>query len=328
MSMTDTSSHSRHEPADPQDGGRPRIIVICGPTGIGKTSTTIRLARTFGGEIVSADSMQIYRRMNIGTAKPTPEEQAAAAHHLIDVADPDEPFDAARYARMARESVRALHSRGVVPFVAGGTGLYIKALVQGIVPAPPPDPELRRRLKGEAAAFGTPYLHKRLRQRDPAAAERIHPNDGFRIIRALAVLQTTGKSLTDYHAGHRFEDAPFSVCKIGLTMDRTALYDRINRRVDLMIAEGLADEVRQLLAVGYSPGLKSMQSLGYRHMVAFFQGKQTWEEALRTLKRDTRRYAKRQMTWFGADPQINWFTPEQTAEMAALVKNFLQGGPQ
>lgn len=303
---------------------KPNVIVICGPTALGKTSIAIDLARTFNGEIVGADSMQIYRHMNIGTAKPTPYEQSRVPHHMIDIVDPDEPFDARRFAIMAHEKIMDLHARRVTPFVIGGTGLYIKALLHGLFEAMPADRDVRARLKQEAEIHGTGFLHKRLSQQDSATAKRIHPNDTYRILRALEVYELTGKPITELQSEHRFTDKPFRVVKIGLHMDRDIIYDRINHRVDAMIDSGLVDEVKGLLGMGYSADLKSMQSIGYRHMVDFIEGHSSWEEALRTLKRDTRRYAKRQLTWFKADSAIVWKEPGQLKEIRRTIEKFLQ----
>jgi len=304
----------------------PHVVVVCGPTGIGKTRTAIDLSRRFGGEIVGADSMQIYRSMDIGTAKPTAAEQACVTHHMIDIVDPDVPYDAARYAREAGKAVRALHRRGRVPVVAGGTGLYIKALIYGLFDSRPLDPGYRRRLEHAADAHGTAYLHARLADCDPAAVADIHENDRFRIIRALETFQATGRPISALRQEHRFARPRFAAFKIGLTMPRRALYDRIDRRVDQMVAEGLLEEVRSLLARGYHAGLKSMQSIGYRHMVDYLQGGVPWEETLRLLKRDTRRYAKRQFTWFRADPDIVWVTPDDVDALAPAIESFLATG--
>ena len=280
---------------------KPKIVVICGPTALGKTSIAIDLARAFSGEIVGADSMQIYRYMDIGTAKPTPVERSCVTHHMIDIVNPDEHFDAKQFAKMAQEKIIKLYVRGVTPFVVGGTGLYIKALVQGLFKADPADPHVRERLKKEARIYGSDFLHKRLSQHDPDTAKRIHPNDTYRIIRALEVHELTGKTITELHREHMFSDKPFRVLKIGLHMDRELMYDRIDRRVDGMIKAGFIDEVKGLLDTGYPADLKSMQSIGYRHLVDFIQGRCPWDETLRTLKRDTKRYAKRQMTWLKVD---------------------------
>ena len=303
---------------------QPSVIVICGPTALGKTSAAIELAEIFDGEIVGADSMQIYRHMDIGTAKPTEKEQAQVKHHMIDIIDPDERFDARQYATMARETVETLHHRHKIPFVVGGTGFYIKALLNGLFETEAEGENIRKDLKKEADIHGTAFLYDRLCRQDPEASKTIHPNDAYRIIRALEVLAMTGKAISDLHKAHGFNDHPFVVLKIGLHIPREILYGRINKRVDLMIDHGLLDEVKGLLAMGCSPDSKSMQSIGYRHMVDFIQGGCSWEETVRTLKRDTRRYAKRQMTWFRADPEIIWKNPDAMEDIKVLIQTFLQ----
>jgi len=305
------------------DRSKPKVIVICGPTGVGKTSTAIEIAGKFNGEIINADSMQIYKYMDIGTAKPTLDEQACVKHHMIDIVYPDESFDAAMYAKMAREISMKLDRQGVVSFVVGGTGFYIKALLHGLFMEGQSDLNIRERLKEEAAASGAAFLHTRLSKCDPAAAQNIHPNDEYRIIRALEIYEITGKSLSEYHEEHRFADEPFKVLTIGLDMNREILYDRINSRVDAMIDAGLIDEVKWLLHKGYSERLKPMQSIGYRHAIDYIKGGLTWDEALLTLKRDTRRYAKRQMTWFKADLQTVWMKSEQSKDIVRLIRKFL-----
>ena len=303
---------------------KPSIVVICGPTGIGKTAAAITLAEACNGEIVSADSMQIYRLMEIGTAKPTPGEQSRIPHHLIDIITPEIPFDAARYEKMAREVISDLHGQGKLPIIAGGTGFYIKALTQGLFDSIPHDPEVRQRLKKEADILGGDALHKRLSACDPETGRKLHPNDTYRILRALEIFETTGKPLSSHHRGHQFSKRPFRQLKIGLTMPREALYERINARVDQMLQAGLLNEVQILVEKGYASELKSMQSIGYRHMVDFIFGRLDWQEAVRTMKRDTRRYAKRQMVWFKADPEIHWLAPDQLSEMRQLVEAFLE----
>lgn len=303
---------------------KPDIIIICGPTGIGKTSITIKLAKAFDGQIVSADSMQIYRYMDIGTAKPTAEEVAEVEHHIVDIVDPDEAFDAAKFAVEADKKIKAFVKSGVTPFVAGGTGLYIKSLVDGLFRAIPADQEVMARLSCEIEEKGAAELYGRLRQYDPEAAKKIHINDSFRIVRALEVFETTGNTISSYHAEHNFADRKYRVLKIGLQMERELLYDRINKRVDMMLEEGLLEEVNMLIKKGYSPSLKAMKSLGYRHMVEYINGEKDWEEAVRTLKRDTRRYAKRQLTWFRSDNEIIWIEPGETERIIETVKRFLE----
>lgn len=303
---------------------KPNVIVICGPTAIGKTSTAIELAKTVGGEIIGADSMQVYRHMDIGTAKPTPHEKSCVPHHMIDIVDPDEHFDAKTYAKMAHKKVMKLFENGTIPFVVGGTGLYIKALVHGLFEADSADGDIRLRLKQDAETHGPAFLHKRLKSCDPVTAARIHPNDTYRIIRALEIYELTGKTISDHHHTHRFQDKHFRVLKIGLQLDRERLYTRINHRVETMIEAGLIDEVKKLLGKGYRSNLKSMQSIGYRHMVDFIENRLPWDESLRTFKRDTRRYAKRQLTWFKADTDIVWYYPGQKDDIGRKVKNFLK----
>jgi len=300
-----------------------RIVVVCGPTGSGKTGLAIGLAQRFDGEIVGADSMQIYRTMDIGTAKPTPAEQALATHHMIDIVDPDEDFDAAMYADAAGRAIDSVVNRGRLPLVVGGTGFYIKALVYGLFEEGPSDPEIRRRLKEAVRSGGSAALHRRLAALDSRAAARIHPNDAYRIVRALEVFEITGQPLSDFQQRHRFQDQRFDVLFLGVTWPRPILYDRIDRRVDRMMDQGLADEVRGLLARGYDPQLKSMQSLGYRHLTAFINGETDLDETVRTLKRDHRRYAKRQLTWFRADPAVHWMTPDAPQASVDRIGKFL-----
>ncbi len=302
-------------PSNPQ-----KLVVICGPTAVGKTGFAIELAGQFGGEIIGADSMQVYRCMDIGTAKPTADERRRAVHHMVDILDPDEDFDAVHYARMADDCIARLTAEGKIPFVVGGTGLYIKALIHGLTDAAPSDPIVRERLHDELAASDAPSMHRRLQACDPDSAGRIHPNDTYRILRALEVFEITGRPIARHYDEHGFSGLRYDALHIGLSLPREVLYTRINQRVDMMLAGGFVDEVRRLLANGYGPGLKSMQSLGYRHMVDFLQGKMGWQEAVRTMKRDHRRYAKRQLTWFGATPGMHWLSPDQQRQAADLVR--------
>lgn len=308
----------------PPSGKKPKIIVICGPTGVGKTAAAIDVAEEIAGQIVSADSMQVYRYMDVGTAKPTPLEQKKIKHHMIDIVDPDEAFDAARYSFLARKKIVELHSQNTIPFIVGGTGFYIKALLHGLFPSEPLATGVCNKLKDEAAAIGSESLYERLAKVDPKTARRIHPHDTYRITRALETFEATGESISKYQQDHQFSDTPFSFLKIGLTIPRELLYKRINQRVDAMIDAGFVDEVRTLLKRGYKADLKSMQAIGYRHVVAFIQGRLPWTETVRTFKRDTRRYAKRQLTWFGADPEILWTEPARMSDMRAKIKEFLK----
>ncbi len=302
-----------------------KIIVICGPTGVGKTGFAIELAGQFNGEIVGADSMQIYRYMDIGTAKPTPDECKQVMHHLVDILDPDEEFDAVRYAQQADACITRLHAEEKTPLVVGGTGLYIKALIHGLTDAAPTDPTVREKLQRELAASDAPTMHKKLEACDPVSAKRIHANDTYRILRALEVFDITGKSIARHYDDHGFSASRYHALHIGLILPRDELYERINLRVDMMLADGFADEVGALLADGFGAQLKSMQSLGYRHMVDYHQGRLGWEEAVRTMKRDHRRYAKRQLTWFRANSEMHWLAPDQHQKAAGLIRRFLAG---
>jgi tRNA dimethylallyltransferase len=235
----------------------------------------------------------------------------------------DEPFDAARYAALAREKVNALYRRGRVPVVAGGTGLYIKALLHGLFPGDAGDPAVRRRLAAEAEAAGTPSLHARLAACDPQTAARLHPNDTARVLRALEVFEATGRPISSFHRTHRFAEGPFEALLIGMDMARERLYERIDRRVEAMLAAGFEEEVRGLLERGFGPELKPMQSIGYSHLCALLAGRIGREEAVRTLKRDTRRFAKRQLTWFRAVPGIIWLPPDAAGEIRRRCRSFL-----
>ena len=305
------------------DAGKIKIVVVYGPTGIGKTTLAIHLAEAVSGEVVGADSMQVFRRMDIGTAKPTPEEQARVRHHLVNVADPDEDYDAVRYVTDAEAAITDITGRGRVPLVAGGTGFYIKALLHGLFPSPPVDPAVRDALRRRLDAEGPGSLHHDLASVDPDAAQRLHPNDAYRIVRALEVFQSTGRTMSSYQQAHGFRQSAYRALKIGLHMDREALYNRIDRRVEMMLDAGLEAEVRQLLAAGLGPELKTMQSIGYRHMVEFIAGRTSRDEMTATLKRDTRRYAKRQLTWFRADDDTHWIAPSDTESATQLVRAFL-----
>jgi tRNA dimethylallyltransferase len=261
--------------------------------------------------------------MDIGTAKPTPAERSACPHHMIDIVDPDEPFDAAAYAKRATDIIHQTIDRGRTVFVVGGTGFYIKALIHGLFEKGPSDPAVRRRLKRQLESEGAAVLMGRLKAIDSTAAERIHPNDTYRIIRALEVFEVTGEPLTLFHRRHGFRERRFNTLELGVTWPRPVLYERINRRVDAMMAQGFLDEVRSLMASGYGGDLKSMQSLGYRHLTAVIGGDTRLPEAVTMLKRDHRRYAKRQLTWFGSRQSVHWSTPDQTALAAERIRTFL-----
>ncbi len=300
------------------------IVLIAGPTAVGKTALSLDLAATLGTEIINADSMQVYRLMDIGTAKPSPEERARVRHHLIDVADPDEPYDAALFVRQARPVIDALHAQGKVPLVVGGTGLYMKALTRGLCPGPSGDPEMRRKILEELDRQGLSILYEELRRVDPACAAKIHPNDRQRIVRALEVFRSTGVPLSQWQDAHGFRQALYPTVKIALCRERRDLYARIDQRVLQMMDRGLLNEVRSLLERGYPCTLKSMQSLGYRHMCLYLAGTVSLDEAVRLMQRDTRHYAKRQITWFKGDAEFRWFHAEDVPKIVTWVREALE----
>ena len=278
-----------------------KVVVICGPTASGKTDLAIALAQTVNGEIISADSMQVYQFMNIGTAKPTMEEMQGIPHHMLDVARPDEPFSVALYKEKADASIKDILSRKRLPIVAGGTGLYINSLIYNIrFSETVCDEAFRGKMNALAETEGPKALHDRLRAVDPESAERIHFNNVKRVIRALEVYEFTGKPITEHQSESRQIPAPYRYLVFFLDMEREELYNRIDKRVDRMVQAGLIDEVKALLQMGYQPGSTAMQGLGYKEMIRYLEGEITLEEAIYILKRDTRHYAKRQITWFKA----------------------------
>jgi tRNA dimethylallyltransferase len=282
------------------------LVVVVGPTGAGKSDLAVRLARALDGEVLSADSMQVYRGFDIGTAKVTPEEQEGVPHHLLDVAEPDEPFSAARFVELADRAIDEIHRRGRRVIVAGGTGLYVRALLRGLVEAPPAAPDIRARHARVRDEQGLPALHAALQRVDPEAAARINENDFVRISRALEVHEQLGRPISTLQAEHRFATERHPSVRLGISPERGALRRRIERRVDLMMAAGWLDEVRRLVAAGHGE-TAPMGALGYRHLRAHVQGTLDLDEAVRQTKRDTWRFARRQLNWFGADPGIRWF---------------------
>lgn len=286
----------------------PKILVIVGPTASGKTRMAVELAQRHNGEVISADSMQIYRTMDIGTAKPTKEEMGGIPHHMIDVADPEEDFSVARYVEMAAQCVDDVLARGKLPIVAGGTGLYIDSLLSGRTFAPfSPDSALRGELERELAEKGGQAMLEALAQVDPEAAQRLHPNDHKRIIRALEVYRSTGKTITQHNRETQAIPPRYDALTIGLAFqDRQAMWRRIDQRVDEMVAAGLEDEVRRLLTSGISPKCTAMQAIGYKEFTQALSGEMTWQEAADVVKLRSRQYAKRQLTWFGRNPNTRW----------------------
>ena len=269
--------------------------------------------------------MQVYRYLDIGTSKTAPAQQAMVPHHLLSIVNPDEEFSAARFKEHARRVIADISCRGLLPLVVGGTGLYIRALTRGLFIAPGKSEELRQQLRRRAEQEGKDVLYRQLQEQDPLSAQKINPHDTLRIIRALEVLHLTGVPISQHQQAHAFEDAPYEVLKIGLIRERSELYRRIEERVEEMLGAGLLKEAQSLLSRGYSSSLKSLQSIGYKQMAAFIEGRLSWEEAVQQMKRDTRRFAKRQLTWFRHDPEIAWIMlPDAQREMADHIKNFLK----
>ena len=290
-----------------------KILVIVGPTASGKTRMAVELAKAHNGEVVSADSMQIYRRMDIGTAKPTAEEMDGVPHHMIDVADPEEDFSVARYVEMASACVDDILARGKLPIVAGGTGLYVDSLLSGrTFAAFSPDSSLRKELEEELAERGGEAMLEELSRVDPEAAARLHPNDHKRIVRALEVYRSTGRTISEHNRETQALPPRYEALTIGLNFqDRADLWARIDARVDQMAADGLEREVRELLSSGLSPRCTAMQAIGYKEFVAAVEGDMTWREAEELVKLRSRQYAKRQLTWFRRNPAVHWLLWEK-----------------
>jgi tRNA dimethylallyltransferase len=304
---------------------KPKIVVIVGPTAGGKSAMALELARHFGAEIINADSIQIYKYMDIGTAKPSPEERQSVRHHLIDILYPDEEFSAALFREEARQAIAEVSMQGKKAMVVGGTGLYIKALTSGLIRGGEVDPAIRSRLQSEVQSSGRERLYMRLQEVDLATAARLHPHDTYRIIRALEVYERTGRPISALRQRHLFQEESYQALKIGLLLEREDLYRRIEERADEMIRQGLREEVRHLLEMGYAPTLKAMQSLGYKQIVAHLQGEYDLAEATRRIKRDTKRYAKRQITWFKADTRIHWVAyPKDRDAIVRMIEGFLR----
>ena len=278
------------------------LIVIAGPTAVGKSELAAELARRIDGEVISADSMQVYKYMDIGSAKVTLEEMLGVPHHMIDVCEPTEEMDVARYAGMANAAIRDIASRGHVPVLCGGTGFYIQAVTRGIdFTETEPDTAFREEMAAYAAEHGADSLHEKLKAVDPAAAAEIHPNNIKRVIRALEYFRETGERISDHNEAERLKESPYNLVFVFLDDERAALYERIDRRVDFMMEEGLAEEVAYLRAMGLDRTYVSMQGIGYKEILAYMDGEYSLDEAVRIIKRESRHYAKRQETWFKRD---------------------------
>ncbi|MCM3667803.1 tRNA (adenosine(37)-N6)-dimethylallyltransferase MiaA [Mesobacillus maritimus] len=305
-----------------------KLLVLIGPTAVGKTKLSIQLAKQFNGEIISGDSMQIYKGMDIGTAKITPEEMEDIPHHLIDIRNPEDPFSVAEFQELVRGKITEITARGKLPMIVGGTGLYIQSILFDYqFTEAASDSEFRQELERVAEEKGNEELHNRLREVDPNSAERIHPNNVRRVIRALEIHHCTGKTMTAYQAEQQPE-LLYETCLLGLTMDREWLYERINKRVDIMMDQGLVEEVKEL----YDKGLRdcqSIQAIGYKELYDYFDGKVSLEEAIENLKQNSRRYAKRQLTWFRNKMEVKWFEmspiEKENKKYFAEISTYIEG---
>ena len=288
------------------------VVVIVGPTAVGKSRIAVEVAKVFETEVLTADSRQVYRGMDVGTDKPASEERQAVPHRLIDLVDPDESFNAGLYRRQAIDEIERLYRDCHLPLVVGGTGLYVRTLLKGLCDAPQADPIVREALRQEAEDQGYDRLYARLAEVDPVAAARLHPRDESKVIRALEVYQLSGRRMSEFQREHGFAERPFAALMIGLNRDRDMLYRRIEGRIDWQLAHGLIEETKRLLAQGYQRDSAAMKGLGYRQVAEHLAGEYDAAEMVRRFKRDTRRFSKRQMTWFRKEPGIQWLMIEES----------------
>jgi tRNA dimethylallyltransferase len=304
-----------------------KLIVLIGPTAVGKTKTSIHLAKTFNAEIISGDSMQVYKDMDIGTAKITNEEMEGVPHHLIDIKDPKESFSAAEFQQLVREKISEIHSRGKIPMIVGGTGLYIQSVIYDYqFTDSPGDAEYRYTLEERVQDEGIGPLYDELQLIDPSAAKNIHPNNTRRVIRALEIFHCTGQTMTDYQS-IQVDEPLYETALLGLTMDRDKLYSRINKRVDLMVEEGLIEEVQMLYHQGVRE-VQSVQAIGYKEIYEYLEGRTSLDRAIETLKKNSRRYAKRQLTWFRNKMDVTWFDmteEEDHDKIISRISEFIAG---
>lgn len=298
---------------------KPKLMVLVGPTAVGKTKLSIELAKEWNCEIISGDSMQVYRGMDIGTAKIAQEEMEGIPHHLIDIHAPDEPYSVAEFQEQCRHLIQEIHGRGKLPLIVGGTGLYVESVCYSYQFAQVgEDKDFRDEQAAFAEQNGAEALHAKLQAVDPASADKLHPNDQRRIIRALEIYHMTGIPLSAQLEGQN-RVSPYQLCLLGLTMDRQMLYNRIEARIDEMLKQGLVEEVSSLLNKGYGPDLVSMQGLGYKQIISYLQGRESLEEAVAILKRDTRRFAKRQLSWFRHMKEISWVDVTEPVNFSAKL---------
>ena len=304
-----------------------KIVVIGGPTATGKTKLSVELAKKANGEIISADSVQIYKKLDIGSAKPTKEEMSNIPHHMIDILEPTENFSVADYVERAKSVIADVSSRGKLPIIVGGTGLYISSLVDNVMfSEAETDFALRDELNKKAEEMGAEKFHALLAEVDPVSAENIHPNNVKRVVRALEIYYSTGKTMTEHNAVSKLVPSPYDAKMYALTSDREVIYERIDKRVDIMVNDGLLEEVDGLLKDGVTKDMQSMQAIGYKEIVSYFEGKLTKEEAIDAVKQNSRRYAKRQLTWFNRMKNINWLfidKEDYKASACEITRNFL-----
>lgn len=305
-----------------------RIIAVVGPTASGKTEIGIKLAQETGGEIISVDSMQIYRFMNIGTAKPTPDMLTRVPHHLIDILNPDQEYNAGKFAEDADKIIQNLKHNNKPAILVGGTGLYLRALIHGMIEVPEISDSVRKEVRDLAAHNGVLSCYRHLLKLDPKSAEKLHPNDITRITRALEVRIETGKSILEFQVQHGFQQERYQALTIGASWNRNELYERINKRVHLMVDEGLIDEVKTLLAMGYDESLPSMNSIGYKQAVSYIQGEIGLGDMIADIQQKSRRYAKKQLTWYRNDLSIHWLENNiLTDDLIEKSKEFLATSP-
>ena len=301
------------------------LVILTGPTAVGKTALSIALAKAIGGEIISADSMQVYRHMDIGSAKITPEEMEGIPHYLIDVLEPDQEFNVVVFQELAKQAAAEIYSRGHIPIVAGGTGFYIQALVYDIdFTENDEDTAFRRTLEEQAKREGAEALYERLRAVDPESCESIHAHNIKRVIRAIEFYEKTGKKISEHNREQRQNDSPYNFAYFVLNDDRERIYERINGRVDLMMAQGLVEEVRALRESGCRKEMVSMQGLGYKELLSYLEGETSMEEAVYLIKRDTRHFAKRQLTWFRREKEVIWVDKTVFEHDSQKILNFMQ----
>lgn len=304
---------------------RKPLIILTGPTAVGKSSLSISLAKTVNGEIISADSMQVYRYMDIGTAKISPEEMGDIPHYLISEVNPDEEFNVVRFQQYAKRYIKSIHEKNKIPILVGGTGFYIQSVLYDIdFDENDSDTSYRKELEQTASIKGSEYLHGLLKEADPESAEAIHPNNTKRIIRALEYIKQTGRPISAHNEEQRKKESPYNYAYFVLNRDRNMLYDVINHRVDIMLEMGLIDEVKKLMNMGYTKNMVSMQGLGYKEIIDYLEERTTLKEALEILKRDTRHYAKRQLTWFRREKDIIWINKDDYKDEADIIAYLLK----